>query len=642
MRTVWLLVAAASLGAATAAGQAVSEWRTARGLPLAVVEVAGGDVEHLAALVPADAAQPEAVAGFPVEVRPAWSSQVWSITVPALAAQPVVTGFLAALSTTGSAAVVALGPLPARDLQPWMTAADVIPVRAPVRSRCALAEGAVAERLGTPEAVDLVLALPQPDDARADLVPAVLALVRARLSQAFPDLRTEEQFQDGCDTMVVHAPVHDETPRAALQRLRHALAQLATTPPTPDEVARAIAACQTRALQAAVAGGAAARSGAERLALGGTVAGSFATPTIEAGALAGLARELLSGHPGVATLVERELRPSPEPSRTLENGVELNVAWVPGETGVVALALGGVAPRPGREILAAAATAAAKEGWVPTVGEIAGVPTLAVAAPAASVTDVIERLSESVSAARPTVPDDLDADAARALGLSGVLTAETLSVALAIPPEVETGREAAEKFFGSFASGQVSAGIAPARRGLNWTAGEGSPQVLGVAELPPSAVGLVALQVVRGRLTAQAGVRVAALALPGRLLVTVASEGGSDVPALDTRLGAIWKGVVRRASVGEASAAARAVLASLFGDAAQAAARTAAATFLPLMPTQADLLGIDAAQVSGAVTALPAWEALTRFARGPAPAPSAPKDRASGVRKSGSPRQRGR
>jgi hypothetical protein len=391
-----------------------------------------------------------------------------------------------------------------------------------------------------------------------------------------------------------------------------------------------------------VSGAPVARELADRLALGGSAVRAFATPAIDGTTLAELARQVLSGHPGSATLVEQERRPQVEPSHTLENGVEVTTSWIPGETGVVALALGGVAPRSGHEILAAAAATAAREGWQATVGEIAGVPTLAIAAPAASITDVMERLSESVSSARPVVRDDLEAEASRMLGLADLLTAEMLSVALALPPEVEVGTEAAGKFFGSLASGRVSAGLAPVGPGLKWTVGEGTPQVLGIAELPPSAMGMVGWQVLHDRLTQENGLRVTALAPPGRLLLAVASEGGENVPALDGRLGALWKGALRPASSAEVAVAAHRTLAVLYGDAAQATARTAAAAFLPTVPTQAELLGIDVPQVNKVIIALPGWQILTRFARGAPPPASDPSGRKGTVRKSPSPQRQER
>ena len=632
---VYLAVAAASC--AIAAAQVVSEWRTARTLPVAVVEVAGGDVEHFAALIPADATPPAAVAGFPTKVKPGRLSQLWSATVPSLAARPALAEFVSALSAGGSAALIVMGPVPAREVQAIDAAIEAIPARGPVRLPCVLAEGALGVRRGDPDSVELAIALPPPDDPRSDLVPALISWVQSRLVSGFSDARVAAELHDDCARMVVRVAARDERPRAVLRRLRQTLAQLPATPVSGDELGRALAACQTLSNQAAVSADPVAEELVERLALGGSAVRAFAAPSIDGGTMTEFAREVLSGHPGSATLVEQERRPQAEPPQTLDNGVVVTTNWIPGETGVVALALGGIAPRSGRDILAAAATAAAREGWPMALGEIAGVPTLAIAAPAPLLTDVMERLSESVSSARAVARDDIEAEAARASGLVDSLAAETVSVALALPPEVEVGTEAAGKFFGSLTSGRVSAGVAPAGPGLKWTVGEGAPQVLGIANLPPSAAGMVGWQVLHDRLIRETDVRATEFAPAGRLLLAVASEGGPSVPVLDGRLAALWKGALRPATSAEVAAAALQTLVTLYGDTAQATARAAAAAFLPAVPTQAELLGIDVKQVNAVIAALPAWETLTRFARGaPPPAPD-PSGRKGSVRKSRSP-----
>ena len=285
---------------------------------------------------------------------------------------------------------------------------------------------------------------------------------------------------------------------------------------------------------------------------------------------------MLDGHAGFATVVEQERRPQIEPPQTLENGVVLSVRWIPGETGVVAVALGGVDPRSARRVLTAAAEVTASEGWAATVGDTLGVPTLAVASPAAGVTAVMEHVSEVLATAGSPAGDDLDAEVARALGLAERVTAETVSVALALPPEVDEGAEAAGKFFGSLSGGGVRTGAASATPGLAWKAGEGPPQEIGMVELPSTTAGLVAAQVAQDRLSHEAGVRTFMLVPPGRVVLAVGVEGGPHVPALDTRLASLWKGACRPATAAETAAAARRLLSLLYGDAAQATARTAA------------------------------------------------------------------
>jgi len=620
-----------------ALSQVVSEWRTSRGLPVAVVEIGGGDVEYAAALLPADAATPNNVAGFPVTVRPGPSMQLWSAAAPSLAAQAAVAEFLAALSRSGSASLVILGPVPAREIQALAPAIEAIPATASPHPSCMLAEGAVAERAAVLDAVELAIALPEPSDPRTDLVPALVSWVRTRLAPGFPDARVAGELQGGCARLVIRAPAHDEHPRIALRRLRQTLAQLPTVAVSSDELVRAVAACEERAGQALVDGAAVTRELAERLALGGSTVRAFSTPSVDGATLAELGRQVLSGHPGSATVFERERRLKEDPPHTLDNGVSVSTRWIPGETGVVAVALGGIAPSWGREVLASTAATASRQGWLAVVGEIVGVPTLAIAVPGGSITDAIERVAESLSSARAAARDDLEAEASQAIGLADSLTAEKISVALALPPEADVGSEAVEKFFGGFPSGTVTAGGAPARVPLAWTVGDGPPQLVGLVELPPSLEGLVGWQLLKDRLRPEDGVRSTALAPPGRLLLAVGAEGGDNVPSLDARIAALWKAVQRPASGAEVAAAARRTIESLYGDTAQAAARTAAAVFLPTVPRQEELLGVDAALVNRVIAALPGWDKVTRFARGSAPPPPAPSGAKPGVRKSHSP-----
>ena len=199
-----MLVLGVTLAAALPVGaQVTSEWRTGRDVPVAVIEVVGGDVEHLAAVVPADAVPPGAIAGFPVEVRPRRGAQMWSVTVPSLLAPQAVADLARLLAASGAGAVVALGAVPARELQDALAALDAVPARPLPRSRCVLADGGVAVQQGSPDRVELVFAFPPPDDPRADLAPALVAWVQTRLAAEFPDVRVESELQDDCARMAV-------------------------------------------------------------------------------------------------------------------------------------------------------------------------------------------------------------------------------------------------------------------------------------------------------------------------------------------------------------------------------------------------------------------------------------------------------
>jgi hypothetical protein len=634
MRTIPARIALCLLVSTPLLGQAMSEWRTTHDLPVAIAEVAGGDVEVLTAVLPAEASPPDTVAGFPAQLTARRGALLWSVRVPALLVQSALSEFVQTLATTGCAAVVLLGPVPARELEGPLAALEGVPVRPLPRVPCVLAEGGVEVRRGSPERVTLSLALPGPTDPRYDLIPALVAFLRARLATTFPDVRVESELEGACARLLVRLPAGQEHPRVIVRNLRQRLAALPATAPTQDEVSRAIASCQARAARAMVAGRAAALELAERLALGGGVAGALATPALDPATLTELAHQVLDGHAGFATLVEQERRPQGEAPQTLGNGVVVTVRWIPGETGVVAVALGGVDPLAGRRVLTAAAETAASEGWAASVGNTLGVPTLAVAAPAAGITAVMEHVSESLTGAREPGGDNLDAEVARALGLAERVTAETVSVALALPPEVDEGAEAAGKFFGSLPGGGVRTGATLATSGLAWKVGDGPPQEIGVVELPATAAGLVAGQVAQDRLSHEAGLRTFVLVPAGRVVLAVAGDGGSHVPALDARLATLWKGACRPATAAEAMAAARRLLSLLYGDAAQATARAAAAVFLPVVPTDSQLLGTEAREVTAVLAGLPAWEKVPRFARGRAPQVVAPPPRKSGVRKS--------
>jgi hypothetical protein len=634
MRRAAVRVAVCLLVATPLLGQATSEWRTTHDLPVTVVEVAGGDVEFLVAVLPTEASPPETVVGFPTTVKPQRGALLWTARVPVLLTQPALAEFVRTLATTGAAAVVALGPIPARELEVPLAALEGVPDRPLPRLPCVLADGGVEVRRGGPERVELSVALPGPQDPRYDLMPALAAFVRARLTAAFPEVQVENELEGGCARLVVRLPASTGSPSLVLRHLRQRLVSLPLATPTAEEVADALAACQARAARAAVAGADVAEELAQRLALGGSVAGALASPALDSATLAELARSVLGGHAGFATMVEHERRPQDERPETLEDGAVLSIRWIPGDTGVVAIALGGMDPRAARTLLTSAANAAADEGWATDIGGTLGVPTLAVAAPSAAIIAAMERVSDSLSAAQPAQSDDLDSEVAHALGLSQRATADSVSVALALPPAVDEGPEAGRKFFGSLPGAGVRTGSTLANPGLAWKVGGGPPQVVGTVEFPATVAGAVAGQVVQDRLARAGGVRTFQLVPPGRLVLAIAGEGTAHVPALDDHLADLWKGARHAATAGEVTAAARRLFAALYGDTAQATARAAASVFLPIVPGEAALLGIDAREVSAILAALPSWEKLARFARGRAPQVVVPPTHTRGVRES--------
>jgi hypothetical protein len=426
----------------------------------------------------------------------------------------------------------------------------------------------------------------------------------------------------------VRAEAGSEHPRVTLGRLRAALAELAVASPTQAEVDKAAAAARRGLATVALDGRSTARELAVRLAGGGRAAGVLLAAHLDAASLGAIARDVLAGHPGYAVLVEQERRGVAADSQTLENGVSLSWRWVAGETAVAALAVGGVTPHPGRTALETAAAAAADRGWAVEVSGLVGVPTVAVIVPAAELDEVLEVLAEAVTgpgSAAPTPEEEL----ARSLGLADAVSADTLSVALVLPEEVEEGHEAAVKFFAGLPAGGVRASVLEGPVALGWTRQPGTPRFAAAIELPATVPGLVAGEVLASRMA-----KVAAadwLSLPGRLLLIVSAEGGASVPELDAAAAAAFAALRGAVSPAEAGEAARRLAAELFGDVARAAARAAAAPFLPVLPRQEELLAVEAADVSRILAGLPPWASLVRRATGPEPAVPTPP---AGVRKS--------
>jgi hypothetical protein len=634
MRTVLALTVLSPLIALPALAQATSEWSASNHVPVAVVEVAGGDLEVAVAALPPEASPPTTVAGFAATLTPERGILVWSVRVPALLVHPVLEEFLRPLAGIGCAAVVLLGPVPAREMREELNALDAVPLRAPPRLPCVLADGGVEVVRGAPERVELSFAVPGPQDPRYDLLPALAAFLRMRLHEAFPDVRIDSELHGGCASLHLEVPAGREGARSLLARIRRHLATELAVTPTADEVAKAAAASDALASQAAVDGRAVAEELVQRLALGGTLAGALAAPALDAATLGGLARQVLGGHAGSATLVEQERRPLNEATTTLDDGAVLAVSWIPSSTGVLAVALGGVDPRGGHALLAAAADHAARQGWNAVVEDVLGVPTLAAVAPAAAVVAMLEQVSDALAAPPPSPPADLVTDVVTAEGLAEHVSGESVSIALALPPELDEGPEAGRKFFGGLPTAGVRTGAPLPGAGLAWTVRDGDPEVIGVADVPASVAGLVAAQIVQDRLSGETDVRTFLLAPPGRVVLAVDAQGGAHVPAVDARLAGLWNAARRACTAGELTRITHRMLATLYGGAAQATARAAASAFVPHLPSAERLLATEPSDVDAALHGLPSWEQLARFARGRGPDVVVPPTRRRGVRKS--------
>jgi hypothetical protein len=619
--------------AGPSAGQAVSEFRTAQSLPVAVVEVAGGDVEHFAVFLPPDASVPDLGPGVTSSVVPRRGGVVLHIVAPELRAVSVRADLFAKLAATGSAAVVALGPVPARELVPVAGEVNAIPNRPVARVPCLLAEGGAEVVRGSPERAELRLVLPDAAEARFELLGPFAIWLEERLASIAPGCRVAVELESGCPRLVIRAPAESEHPRGVVVGLRTELARLGNIGATDDDAGRLAAAVRRDAATVARDGTSIAIALAERLALGGRASGALVAPHLNGATLSSLARTLLVGHPGFATLIEQERRAPVPATHTLENGVTIRWRWIPGEFGIAALALPGVTPAAARRITGAAAQAAADRGWTAETAQIAGIGTVAVAAPADELTEVLELVADILS--RDEAQDDrgVAAEAALAVGLAPAAAADTVAAALSLPPEAEEVTEAAMKFLSSLPRSGVRSLPAPAQA-LVWTPGPQPPEIAATIDLPASAAGWVAGEVLAARLTHDAGCTAEWLSPPGRLVLLVAAAGESDLPALDGRLAAALRAARAATAPPELRAAVQRVRDTLYGDPTRAASRLAAETFLPAVPRPADLQAVEAAEVNQVLAGLPGWSALPRHAQGPQPAPE-PK---RGVRKS-TPRQ---
>lgn len=615
-------IALALLLPATLAGaQTVSQWRTSNGLPLVVVQLPGGDVEHLAVVVPSDTPPTARLAGEPVQLTPLRLAQVLAVRASELQLASVTGELLAALRGSGAAVLVAMGPRPARELEPLLAAAEDVPWRPLPRERCPVVDGGVDAQSGSPERLELAFALPDPTDLRLALAPALGLWIERAVRAVVPGTRVDLDLTSGCARLVLRAPADGKGPRAVLRTLRSELTMLARRAPTPEELEALRAASAARLGRLAVDAAPVARELAQWVAMGGSPSTVLAASDVDPLALQALAGELLSSHSGWATVVESERRSRSSAPESLDNGALLSVTWIPGDMAVVALALGGFEPRAGGALLDRAATAAAGEGWATRRGELLGVPVVAVAVPGSAANDALELMIASLQAGEAPTELEVWGEVSQALGLTARPSAEAVSLAAALPLEAEEGLEAARKFLGGLGPGTVRVETPSVERRLHWLPTEASPALVAMVEIEGSPAGVAAVLVLQDR-AAASGLEMRVLAPTGRLAVAVGGSGEAHLPALDTRLAAAWQRLVRPVELTELRAAQSRGLALALGDMAHALARVAAQPFLPSRIDEVSLRTVTAGDVTRVLGALPPWTGLARFARGMAPTQS--------------------
>ena len=607
-----------SLAVVSTQAQTVSQWRTSNGLPLVIVQLPGGDLEHLAVVVPTGTRLVEQVGDRPLQITPRRLAQILTVRAGELQLAAVVSELLEALRETGAAAVVAVGPRPPRDLAQLLEGSENVPWHPLPRQRCPLIDGGIEALSGSPERVELAFGLPEMTDLRLSVAPALALLIELAVRSHVPGVRAGLDLSTGCARLVVRAPAEQVPPRVLLRTLRSELVALADRDPASSEMEGVRIASAARAGRLAVDAAGAAREVAEWVALGGVPAAVLATAEVEISALTSLAREVLSGHSGWGTVVEAEQRGRPPGRESLDNGALLSVAWVPGDLTVLAVALGGFAPRTGGEVLDRCAAAAAGQGWFTHRSEILGVPVVAVAVPAETTNEALELLVGSLQTVEPPSDDLLWAEVVRTLGFAVRPEAETVSLAAMLPLDAETGAEAARKFLAGLGTGSIRVELPAVDRQLRWTPSEGRPRLIALSEIEASPAGVLAAVLLQNRATG-AGLELHLLAPPGRLTLGLVGAGEPHVPALDARLAGVWPRLVRPVDGPELRAALARVETLVLGDMAQAAARVAAQPFLPCSLDERALRTVTAGDINRVLGTLPSWTGLLRVAHGPAP-----------------------
>lgn len=610
-----------------AAAQTVSQWRTSSGLPLVVVHLPGGDLEHLAAVVPAGSRPVERAGDAAVQVTLRHQAQILAVRAGELRLAGVLGGLLGAVRETGAAAIVAVGPQPPRELAVLLERAEDVPWRPLPRPPCRSMDGGVDALSGSPPRVELALDLPEATDRRHAAASMLARWIEVAARPRVPGLRGDLDLSTGCPRLVLRAPAERVPARVLLRALRSELAALAQRAPTAAELAAVRVASAAEVGRLAVDAAGVCREVAEWVALGGLPGAVLAPAEADGAAIASLARDVLGAHRGWGTVVEGEFRSPPPERESLENGSLFSVRWVPGDMAVAGLALGGFAPGVGADVLDRCAQAAAGQGWSTHRADLLGVPTVAVAVPAEDAAEALEVVVASLQGAAIAIDDPLWSEVFRSLGLAVHADAETVSLAVALPWDAEEAAEAARKFLGGLGAGEVRVEAPAIARRLQWVAADGPARLVALAELEGSEAGVLAAAILQGR-AAGAALEAHVLAPPGRLALALAGGGEAHVPGLDARLAGTWPHLVRPVEGVELAAALARVEAQVLGDMAHAVARAAARPFLPCTLEEAALRAVTAGDVNRVLGSLPGWTGLVRLARGPAPTP----DR--GVRKS--------
>jgi hypothetical protein len=606
-------------GAALLSAQAVTDFETATGVVAAIVETPGGDVEHFAAALPKEASVPTAVLGFPVEASSASTHKIVQLTVPSRLATLALLEISKVFASDGFIALVALGPVPARDLS---TAVEALPAARrsrPGEGRCVIADGGLEVLRGTADRVDLSFAAPGPDDPRFDLLPGLAGALQRRLASPFPGVRVDVATAGQCASLVVRVPaVADETP-ATLARLRDAIRTFSGARPPSDALAAVQRQLERRRLRWAADGRATAKELVERAATGARVAGGLVAPGLDPDGLAALAREVFVGHVGFARIIEQERRAVGAEVHSLENGVTVSLNRLPADVGVVSLAFSGLVTSAAHAILGEFGGRAADRGWFAQRSDVLGIPAGAAVLPPEDVVEALELVAACVAGGKAQAEAPLEAMISKELGLRAKVYGSGVSIAIGVPAGIDEVGEACAKFFSGVPPAGVTSQALDSGPALQWEVTDETPHMIAVVSLTASQFAPLAGQIIIERLRDHPTSSARWLGVPGRLTLLVEAVGGSDVPALDTQQASVWQKVCRPVDAETVGRAANALADSLYGDLLKAASRHAAERFLPSIDAPEALVAADPRDLSILLRALPRWEELRRFARGPGP-----------------------
>lgn len=600
------------LGAAPAFPQAVTQGRTEKGLPWAVVELPGGDAEWVAVWAPPGAPPP---AGFEEASAP-WG-QVWAAWRPALSAPVALAQVLEGV--TQAAAVAFVGPVPARELAAALAVTERVTPQQVPKTPCGFADGVVRAVRRDQEGFRWAFPLPPPGDPRFELARPLAWVLEGRFRRLgfTGPVRVEGE---ACPALVLQH--QGGSPRQQLALARERRATLAA-PVTAEELSGFFQVQRREATRWAVDPRGVAVAAAERLGLDRPLGPLFFPVEPAPAAVEALLRETLLTYAGQGEVWERERRALPPEQRVLSNGAVLAWRATDSDVGVLAVGLAGLDAQAAQALAQELALAAARAGLPAQTVTFGGMAAVALVGQPEDLVEALEGLVGSVSGASSRPLSPLHARVREALGLGHTIFGENLAVFLSLPEDGEELSEAAEKFLAAVPAGTVRR-LVRLSAGLEWQGGEGPAEVMAVVELPSTLAGVVVAEALALRLRAQ-GLEVDLHNPPGSLALCFGGGGAESLARQEEVLASAWE--TARLLTSEDTARAWASLAHrMVGSAAQAAMRQALSVFLPTL-AQGLRSEPDREEVRQVVAGLPGYKQLPRFGIGPGEPPRQPAGR---------------